>query len=86
VYDTWDNEYRLQQDVYNLAVELGLETVPFLHTHYIIAGHDVTSLLKFAEGKSQLNDSQREGLVFQCSDDPSKSFKVISDAWLLKNE
>lgn len=48
---------------------------------------DVTmqELLQQAEGKSMLNGSNREGLVFK-SIDGTKSFKVISNSWLLKNE
>lgn len=86
VYDTRISGYYGQSNVFNLACDFGLEAVPFLHTHFSIQGDDVASLLKYAEGKSQLNDSQREGLVFQCEQNPNLSFKVISNAWLLKNE
>lgn len=51
-----------------------------------IGDHTVESLLELAEGKSCLNDSAREGLVFNSLNDPQKSFKVVSNTWLLKNE
>lgn len=40
--------------------------------------------LAYADGPS-INAKLREGVVFKNLDDPSKSFKVISNAWLLKN-
>ena len=46
----------------------------------------VDDLLNFAEGKSALNNSDREGLVFKCLQNPEISFKVVSNKWLLKNE
>ena len=39
-------------------------------------------VLKFAEGKSQLADVHREGLVFKCIEDPNISFKAISNLYL----
>lgn len=40
--------------------------------------------LAYADGPS-INAKLREGVVFKNLDDPSKSFKVISNAWLMKN-
>lgn len=40
--------------------------------------------LAYADGPS-VNATLREGVVFKNLDDPSKSFKAISNAWLLKN-
>jgi hypothetical protein len=43
-------------------------------------------ILKFAERKSTLNNKiEAEGLVFRCIED-NKSFKVISNKYLIKNE
>jgi hypothetical protein len=43
-------------------------------------------LLKLSEGKSQIDNSEREGIVFKSLTDPSKSFKVISNKWLLNEK
>lgn len=69
------------------AFDMGLEHVPVIDINFSIQGHTVESLLKYAEGKSQLNPStEREGLVFKCIEDPSISFKAISNLFLLKNK
>jgi hypothetical protein len=39
--------------------------------------------LAFAEGPS-INHKIREGLVWKCNEDPSFSFKTISNQFLLK--
>lgn len=47
---------------------------------------DVDSLLKFAEGKTK-EGFEREGLVFKtCDDGPCRSFKAVSNRYLLKQE
>lgn len=49
----------------------------------------IDELLKFAEGKSELNKkTEREGLVFKNmkNDTSINSFKVISNKYLLKYE
>lgn len=46
---------------------------------------DVYEILQWAEDKSKLNDkTEREGIVFKCNQDPSVSFKAISNKFLLK--
>lgn len=44
------------------------------------------SLLKKANDLSQLKDVLQEGLVFKCIEDPSISFKAVSDEYLLKSK
>ena len=47
---------------------------------------DVDSLLKFAEGKTA-EGYEREGLVFKtCDDGPQRSFKAVSNRYLMKIE
>ena len=65
-----------------LVLELGLNHVPVLDMEVIF---DLTSILEAADGKSQLHDTAREGLVFKSYQD-GVSFKAISNKWLLKNE
>jgi RNA ligase (TIGR02306 family) len=86
VYSEVNKSYLSLAGVENVAELLGIRTVPIISRQFPISAMDIQLLLNIAEGKSQLNDSQREGLVFQCLDNPNKSFKVISNAWLLKNE
>jgi ATP-dependent RNA circularization protein (DNA/RNA ligase family) len=86
VYNSFEGSYEKFSTLQAIAAQLRLSTVPIISRSFPIEAVDIPFLLSFAEGKSQLNDSQREGLVFQCNDDPNKSFKVISNAWLLKNE
>lgn len=69
---------------------LKLESVPMID---IITNKDievyydnVLPILTLAEGKSELNkDTEREGVVFKCVNNPSISFKAISNKFLLKN-
>lgn len=63
------------------------DTVPLIGA-INMGGLDVTTefILKIAEGKSQLADVPREGLVFVSTKNPAVSFKAISNAWLLKNK
>lgn len=87
VFDIFDidNQVYLGADArYNAVSTLGLEHCPVLNTGSKLSEMD--PLLKFAEGKSELNkETEREGVVFKNINDPSQSFKVISNKFLLKN-
>lgn len=49
--------------------------------------YDVQELINDADGKSKLNSkTYREGLVYKSLEDPSISFKVISNKFLLKDK
>jgi len=65
-----------------LAQELGLNHVPVLD---IEVPFTLQGVLDAADGRSQLHDTAREGLVFKSYQD-GVSFKAISNKWLLKNE
>jgi RNA ligase (TIGR02306 family) len=65
-----------------LANELGLRHVPVLRIGKL-PGHTVEELLAYAEGKSDINGSEREGVVFKELHDSGDSFKVVSNRWLL---
>ena len=45
---------------------------------------NIQDMLKQAEGKSELNASEREGFVLKSQNDTSVIIKVISNKWLLK--
>jgi len=46
----------------------------------------IGEVLAMSDGISVLANVPREGLVWKCEQDPSISFKAISNKWLLKNE
>ena len=72
-------------NIFEIAEELGLETVPVLEENVILS-NKLEDLLAAAEGKSILNDKQeREGIVIRAMDN-SFSFKVISNKYLLKQK
>lgn len=89
VFDIFTEQYGYLKptDVENTAEDLDLFHAPVLDTSFEIKSEDtVQSLLQLAEGKSKLNDSEREGFVFKSLEDPNLSFKVVSNKWLLSNE
>ena len=63
--------------------ELGLLHVPVLETYAKITENNLDLFIAYADGQSKLNNSKREGLVWKSEDDPSVSFKVVSNQWLL---
>lgn len=63
---------------------LKLDHVPIIAEN-LIAPESVDAGLALAEGPS-INHKIREGLVWKCNEDPSFSFKTISNAFLLKSE
>jgi RNA ligase (TIGR02306 family) len=65
-----------------LCQEYGFEHVPVLGVAWK-APESVDSGLDIADGPS-INHKIREGLVWKCNEDPSFSFKTISNQFLLK--
>lgn len=59
-----------------------LEAVPIVDTHFVLP-KTCEELLKMAEGESKIDGGMREGLVFR-STDGTKSFKAVSNEYLLK--
>lgn len=85
IYDTKTGSYLNSEQRIKLCQQLGLDHVPLVGVKAITA-EDIAGILQEAEGKSLLNSSEREGLVWKCISDPSISFKTISNRWLLKNK
>lgn len=78
----WTNE----ELVNKLSASDHLQTVPMLSYKFLLP-QTIAELLEFAEGKSQLNkDTEREGVVIRNVTDPTISFKVISNRFLLKEK
>ena len=60
-----------------------IEHCPVLEKDFVIDDMTTAQFLEMAEGPS-INNPIREGLVFKCNEDPSFSFKAISNKFLLK--
>jgi RNA ligase (TIGR02306 family) len=84
MFDIQKHEYVSPGDRRMNCQLLGLEHVPVLGTNWK-APESVAAGLAIAEGPS-INHKIREGLVWKCNEDPSFSFKTISNQYLLKSE
>ena len=91
-YDTniyW--EMAQKYDMYNVLtqmrnlLEVGYKVpcVPILDTIHINQFANVDEILAYAEGKSAIDGLPREGIVFR-SKDGTRSFKAVSNSFLLK--
>ena len=86
IYDVKTGRYLTPRERQILTEQLGLKHVPIIEEEYTITtGTTVDELLKSADGTSVLYNCKREGFVFK-SHIEDFSFKVISNAWLLKYE
>lgn len=81
VFDIQKHEYLSPFDRRTLCLNLDLEHVPVWSRSYK-APASVEEGLVLAEGPS-INHKIREGLVWKCNEDPSFSFKTISQKFLL---
>lgn len=87
VYDVKRSMYLCAEDRQRLASAIGLKHVPVIGNYGIARESTKDKLLHYAEGKSVLNPKQeREGCVLKSINDPSKSFKIISNKYLLKRK
>ena len=84
IFSIHEGKYLAPSKAEEVTKELDLKHVPVLE-YSKVPDVALQELLVLAEGKSVLNGSNREGLVYK-SIDGTKSFKVISNSWLLKNE
>lgn len=74
-------------EMVDFCKKYGFETVPILDTFFSVKGKTVKELVEYSNGKSMLADVLREGVVIRSKNNPkSKSFKVKSPEYLLKNE
>ena len=82
IYDI-DNHFYIDSISRRIACnEYVLDMVPVIYDR-AVAPNSVEEGLALAEGPS-INHKVREGLVWKCNEDPSFSFKTISNAFLLK--
>ena len=86
IYDTKRSMYLSSSERLKIVDLLGLKSVPLLNPrHKFYKTDTIDFVLQYAEEKSVLNSKQeREGVVFKCNEDPSISFKAISNRYLLK--
>jgi RNA ligase (TIGR02306 family) len=86
MYNTATGQYILPVQLKAACERLGLKHVPIVREVARIDDYTIQSLLEHAEGKSILNGSEREGLVFKSNTIHDRSFKIVSNKWLMKNE
>jgi RNA ligase (TIGR02306 family) len=84
VYDIKNQRYLNPVERRSICAEIGLEHVPVISDD-MPALNSVQEFLEMADGPS-IHAKLREGLVWKCNQDPSFSFKAISNRWLIKNE
>lgn len=85
VYDIDNQKYLLPEERQKLVAEYGLKHVPLASTHAITLPIDVATAIIDADGPSGLKGKYREGFVYK-SMTRDFSFKVVSNAYLLKEE
>ena len=86
MYNTHTGQYILPLQLKAACERIGLKHVPIINENATLVGETIESVLAQAEGKSMLNGSNREGLVWKSNTVHDRSFKAISNSWLLKNE
>lgn len=72
------------KDAYSLSQQFELKHVPVVYDSFLSTNTVVEALLVMAEGKSRINGSEREGLVFVNVDNPNEHFKCVSNKWCLE--
>lgn len=82
MYNTATGQYILPVQLKAACERLGLKHVPILAEATDIKEQTIQSILDFAEGKSLLNGSEREGVVFKSNTIHDRSFKSVSNKWL----
>ena len=86
IYDIDRKEYLNSKDRRSMVKYLGLNHVP-CNEPRVVKFTDINTLLKLAEFKSVLNiKAEAEGHVYKNINDPSISFKVISNKFLLNEK
>lgn len=84
IYDIKAGQYFRPDQRRQFCVDNNIKHVPVIDSDGELGSVD--ELLTQAEGKSQLHDVEREGLVFKCNQDPQMTFKAISNKFLLREK
>jgi len=86
VYDIDAQRYWTLEEKMMFCDRYRVNHVPIVHRQFTLS-MTMDELLKFAEVRSGVNPAAlQEGYVFVNNRDPSASFKVISNEWLIKHE
>lgn len=85
VFDIDEQKYLLPAERQALCEKYNLKHVPLASEHPVVLPVDVATAILDADGPSGLNGKYREGFVYK-SMTRDFSFKVISNAYLLKEE
>lgn len=90
VFKVWDitkQEFLLPSEARFICNSVGFVYVPVICEEMSVFDEldTVDSLLSFAEGKTA-NGHEREGLVFKSVDRPYRSFKAVSNRYLMKEQ
>ena len=86
VFSITEQRYFTSQERIEFITKIGIKHVPVLVIVDISTFNDLSDIITFAEGISMLYNTQREGVVFKCVENPSISFKAISNKYLLKSQ
>jgi RNA ligase (TIGR02306 family) len=86
MYNVHTGQYLLPVQLKAACEKIGLKHVPILSEDISIHASSIASILAYAEATSKLNASNREGVVFKSNTVHDRSWKAISNSWLLKNE
>ena len=88
IFKAWDidNHKHLDIDeVLELSSSLGMATVPILKKGFQLPS-TMDEALAFADGISQLHETNREGVVLYAENNPDVHFKIISNRFLEKEK
>lgn len=84
IYDIDNKRYFNSDERRDWCQEHDMLHVPVVSAEYKFDSPDVMDAIPIADGATNLNGTPREGIVFKSLSDPSVSFKIISNKWLLK--
>lgn len=85
IYLIDEQAYMLPTERHQFCIEHGIKHVPLASSHAVTLPADVATAIADADGPSGLKGKYREGFVYK-SMTRDFSFKVISNAYLLKEE
>lgn len=85
IYLIDEQAYMLPTERHQFCIEHGIKHVPLASSHAVTLPADVATAIADADGPSGLKGKYREGFVYK-SMERDFSFKVISNAYLLKEE
>ena len=86
IFDIRNQVYLTPSETADITLNLGLKHVPLIDGAWELNGQTMESVIKMAEGKTVVGnnpDQEREGLVFKRNNIRRKSFKAISNKFLL---